>query len=340
MSTQRVRSPSAAITSVSHEWVIDDAHYVVREETWLSEEQRDAFGNAALDNFVHYAQFSTPRLVLFFVKVFRQGRFLGLSPVIKIIKNKSTNLLRASARRWAGPLLGPLSRKTTYMLDTAFMGFQYVTPIFCVDPAHEPSVRNCIFEHLKSKKEVDNIWIAEPAGDLTWAAQNGFESFDTLPSVQVRVAGYANIENYLASLSKKRRKNFRQDRRPFDQHGVTIDYFEPPLPPNLKADMHRCLVRSAENNAKHHDLVVPFEDLQIHRQAFLTQPQHSLVARVGEQVIGFFSFLPNGKIVVFEANATMRSHYPEFADSFPYLSKPAGAHVSAFQELIEAKAAK
>ncbi|MEM8647348.1 MAG: hypothetical protein AAGF86_13520 [Pseudomonadota bacterium] len=53
-----------------------------------------------------------------------------------------------------------------------------------------------------------------------------------------------------------------------------------------------------------------------------------------------FSFLPSGKIVVFEANATMRSHYPEFADSFPYLSKPAGAHVSAFQDLIEAKAAK
>ena len=53
-----------------------------------------------------------------------------------------------------------------------------------------------------------------------------------------------------------------------------------------------------------------------------------------------FSFLPNGKIVVFEANATMRSHYPEFADSFPYLSKPAGAHVAAFQDLISAKAAR
>ncbi len=51
-----------------------------------------------------------------------------------------------------------------------------------------------------------------------------------------------------------------------------------------------------------------------------------------------FSFLPNRQIVVFEANATMRSHYPEYAESFPYLSEPAAAHVAAFQEMVRAKA--
>ena len=53
-----------------------------------------------------------------------------------------------------------------------------------------------------------------------------------------------------------------------------------------------------------------------------------------------FSFLPNGQIVVFEANATMRSHYPEYAESFPYLSAPAAAHVAAFQKMIRAKASR
>ncbi len=53
-----------------------------------------------------------------------------------------------------------------------------------------------------------------------------------------------------------------------------------------------------------------------------------------------FSFLPSGKIVVFEANATMRSYYPEYSDTFPYLSKPANAHVAAFQKMVRAKAAR
>ncbi len=53
-----------------------------------------------------------------------------------------------------------------------------------------------------------------------------------------------------------------------------------------------------------------------------------------------FSFMPDGKIVVFEANATMRSYYPEYADSFAYLSKPATAHVAAFQKLVSEKAGR
>lgn len=51
-----------------------------------------------------------------------------------------------------------------------------------------------------------------------------------------------------------------------------------------------------------------------------------------------FSFLPDGQIVVFEANATMRSIYPEYADTFPYLIEPATAHREAFQALLRTKA--
>ncbi|MEM8689489.1 MAG: hypothetical protein AAGF81_19335 [Pseudomonadota bacterium] len=90
--------------------------------------------------------------------------------------------------------------------------------------------------------------------------------------------------------------------------------------------------------------------LQEEEQAFLSdhssdqrkqidRMMHALAEANGLDYFGVdFSFLPTGQIVVFEANATMRSHYPEFAESFPYLSKPASAHIAAFQDLIEAKA--
>ena len=279
----------------------DNAHataeYTIREDTCLSDEQREGLGNVALDHFAHYARHSTARTVLFFVKVFRNEVFLGLSPVIKTVKFKSTSLLKVPVRRWAGLLLGPLARKTTYMVDTALMGFQYASPFFCLDPADQLVVRNCVSDHLKAKKDVDHIWIAEPASDLTWAQQHGYDSFSTHPLVQVSVAGNRSIDDFLSSLSKKRRKNFRQDRKPFDQHGASIDYFSPPLPSQMTADMYQCLVKSAENNARQHDLVVPFEDLQIHRQAFTTQQQQALVARVGGNVIGFFSFFCDGDTV-------------------------------------------
>ena len=75
------------------------------------------------------------------------------------------------------------------------------------------------------------------------------------------------------------------------------------------------------------------------RRKRIDEMMHSIAEANGLDYFGVdFSFLPDGKIVVFEANATMRSHYPEYADTFPYLSKPAEAHVAAFQELIRNKA--
>lgn len=90
--------------------------------------------------------------------------------------------------------------------------------------------------------------------------------------------------------------------------------------------------------------------LQAEERAFLSDdssPQREQIDRMmhalaeANQLDYFgvdFSFLPNGQIVVFEANATMRSIYPEYAESFPYLSEPAKAHAHAFQALVRTKA--
>ena len=266
---------------------------VVREETTLSREENAQLENTALENFAHYARYSTDRSILFFAKVYRGDAFVGLAPVLKIVKNRSTNLLKPAAKRWLGPILGPLSRKTTYMVDSAFLAFQYATPFFCPNQDDQDAVRRCVTDHLKAKDDVDNVWIAEPPGDTAWAHQNGFETFMMLPMVHADVAGHTTIDSFLASLSKKRRKNYRQDRKCFEDHGVTIQHHEPPLTAYLAEQLHQQVI----NSAHHNDIAVPYEDLQNHKQAFLTQKQHALVATLDGAVIGFFSFFPNGDTI-------------------------------------------
>lgn len=284
--------------TLSSETRNETAHSVaVREDVELTEEQRESLSNTALDQFAHLARFSTDRTQLFFVKVFRHDTFLGLAPVIKTVKFKGTDLLRAPVRRWAGPLIGILSHKTTYMVDTAFMGFQYTNPFLTVVPEDHTVVRDAVFDHLTTKKDADHVWIAEPATDFSWARDRGMESFSTLPAVSVKVAGHTSIESYLSSLSKKRRKNFRQAQKPFEENGGSIDLVTPPLAEDLACQLHQLLAKSAVNNRRHHDLAVPFEDVQIHREAFLTQQQHVLVAKVSERPVGFFGFFSNGDVM-------------------------------------------
>lgn len=47
-----------------------------------------------------------------------------------------------------------------------------------------------------------------------------------------------------------------------------------------------------------------------------------------------FGFLPDGRLIVFEANATMRSKYPEYGSDFEYIEETTRRHVEAFQSLI------
>lgn len=266
------------------------SHCTIREETDLTTDQVKLVGNAALQNFVHYARFSTDKTLLFFAKVFRENRFVGLAPVTKIIKSRSTDRLRNEARRWMGPLLGPLSRKTTYLVDCSFLAYLHATPFFCADPADWSEVRQLIIDHLKGKKDADNVWISEPAGDLDWARDNQFESFAMLSNVHADVAGHRTIKSFLESLTKKRRKNFRQDRKPFEQHGGTIERHESPLPGAVAGQMHDCLMKSAVRN----EIKAPYEDVSNNRDAFCQQNQCALVARVGGKVVGFFSYFRHG----------------------------------------------
>lgn len=266
----------------------------VRDEDTLAPQERNALGNkSTLDNFSHYAKYSTTKTQLFFSKVYRNNEFLGLAPVTKLVKHKSTELLRPEKRRWMGPVFGFFSKKTTYMVDSSFLAFEYRSPFFCTNEQNEEVVRSAISNHLQKKSDVDTVLMAEPLRDTSWAIRHGYDCFSIPPMVHVDLSGHKTVESYLAALSRKRRKNWLADRKLFNENGGTFEFYDMPIPSFILKEMHSCLQKSASQNI----LCIPFEDVQNSKHAFFGQNQQALVAKVNGKIVGFFSFFPNGKIM-------------------------------------------
>jgi hypothetical protein len=262
--------------------------WTVVEATTLAEGEREALQQPTLDNLVHYARFPTATTQVFMVKVYRGGDLVGLSPVIRLVKHRATDLLRPDARRWMAPILGAFSRMTTYMVDTAFLAYPWISPYLCPDSEDLPAVRDAVVAHLKGKSDADTVILTEPRSDPAWARRNGFDVISVLPFVQVDLSGASTMDAYVAGLGKKRRKNLRVARSAFEKGGGRIELHEPPLAPGLLDSLHECIRRSATYN----DLCVPYVDLYNDPRAFRDQSQHALVARVDGRVCGFFGFLP------------------------------------------------
>ena len=265
----------------------------VRRERELTAEERERFASPALEHHALHARHSTERTQSFLAKVYRGGRLLGLAPVIRLVRFRATLLLAPQARRWLDPWMGPFARKTTYLVDTSFMGFQYVPPFFALDPADFESVRGAVVAHLRAAKDAATLMVFEPHGDPSWSRALGAGHFRSLPYVHADLSGCATTDDYLARLDQKRRKNWRSDRRVFEREGGSFEVHEPPLTPELVQTLRGCLMRSAEKNA---ELTVPYQDLMLHPGAFAEARQSAVVARVDGQVAGFFAGFRNGDV--------------------------------------------
>jgi predicted N-acyltransferase len=105
--------------------------------------------------------------------------------------------------------------------------------------------------------------------------------------------GCRTLEDYAATLSKKRRRNLRHEREAFARAGATIETHHGPLESNraLVHELLACLAASAA----HSQFTVPYNDVLIDPRAFAAQPQTALVARLGGEAIGFMSFLEDGE---------------------------------------------
>jgi hypothetical protein len=266
---------------------------VIEESGWTAEESVQ-FDNSLIDNFAHFARHSTDKVVLSIAKVRSAGELIGVAPLMHLIKYRGTRLLEPKSRRWLDPLFGFFSRKTTCLVDTSLMGFWHRAPFIARNRENELSVRDAVIAHLKRRAEIDTIIISEPASDPTWTRSHGFTPFLQLPLVRVDVEGCRSFDDYLQRTSKKRRHHVRQERKLFEDRGATIQVLPPPIEPALARTLHRLLTNSANRNAS---LEVPFSELMNSEEAFCTQRQWVIIARLDGAIIGFFSFIPCGEVI-------------------------------------------
>lgn len=262
----------------------------VRDAQRLNDREHELLGEATLQYFDHYAAFSTSKTELFFVKVYRGDELLGVAPVIKTIGFNSLHALRPTARRWLTLLMGPLAKVTTYTVDASLLAFPYRTPFFCTDDAHLDVVRHAVSDHLKSKQDGDSVFIGEPLAETAWTLEQGYDPFLTLPMAHTVVEGCHSLDDYLAGLSKKRRKNVRQARREFEQAGAVIETHEWPFDGDLLEGMLHCMRESARRTT----IDVPWVDVGNNEQAFAELPQTALVVRKEGKVVAFMTFIVCG----------------------------------------------
>jgi hypothetical protein len=259
----------------------------------LTAEERAAVGGgAAVASCGQYFPFATPDTELFWVKAHEAERLVGVAPVVRLRKRKATDMLRPPVRRWLGPILGPLARKTTLLLDTAFMAYDARSPFLTAEGADRPTVKRAISAFLKSQKKVDTIWISEPPDEAAWAASEKYHQFHTLPMVQVPVKGCASLDDYLGTLNRNRRRNFRRERDLFTKAGGTIQEYRGVIGDNPA--LHRSVMACLGASGAHSQFNVPYNDVLTHPDAIAKQWQIVLTAHLNGEVIGFMSLLQDG----------------------------------------------
>jgi hypothetical protein len=267
--------------------------YRVVADARLAVEERAAVGaGEAAAAWAGYFPFSTPNTELFWAKAFDGDKLAAAAPVVRLRKRKATDLLRQPYRKWLGLFIGPLSRKTTLLVDTAFMAYDACSPFLTATGVDRPGVKRAISDFLKSQRKVDTIWISEPPDEAEWAATEKYAQFHTLPMVQVVVEGCDSLDKYLATLSRNRRRNFRRERDLFAKAGASIDQFEGVIGDN--PPLHRDIMSCLEASAAHSQFTVPYNDVLTRPEAIAALRQLVLTARLGDKVVGFMSCLQDG----------------------------------------------
>lgn len=259
----------------------------------LTEDERRAVGAGhAVAIAAEYVPFSTTETELFWAKAYDGPRLVAIAPVVRLRKRKGTDLLRMPLRKWLGMLIGPLSRKTTLLVDTSFMAYDACSPFITAPGVDRPAAKRAISDFLKQQKKVDTIWISEPPDEAQWAADQNYAQFHTLPMVQVIVENCQTLDDYLATLSRNSRRNFRRERDVFAKAGAKIEVYEGVIGDN--PPLHQQVMACLETSAANSKFTVPYNDVMTAPAAIAALHQIVLTARLGDKVIGFMALTQDG----------------------------------------------
>ena len=259
----------------------------------LSDAERAAVGGGeAVASCAKYAPFSSGDTELLWAKAYAGEQLAGVAHVVRLRRRKATDMLRPSLRRWLGPILGPLARKTTMLVDTAFMAYDARSPFLMAPGVDRVAVKRAISAFLKLQKKVDTVWISEPPEEAAWAASEKYLQFHTLPMVRIVLDGCTNLDAFLATLSRNRRRNFRRERETFAKAGGTIQIYRGVIGDN--PTLHEQVMACLRASAAHSQFTVPYNDVLTNPRAIAAQWQIVLTAHLGDQVVGFMSCLQDG----------------------------------------------
>jgi hypothetical protein len=265
---------------------------VVAEATLSADERAAVRAGEAVAAAAGYVPYSTPNTELFWAKAYDGSRLVGAALVVRLRKRKATDLLKQPYRKWCGLLFGPLAKKTTLLVDTAFMAYDACSPFLTPPDVDRPAVKRAMSDFLKAQKKVDTIWISEPPEEAAWAADQRYAQFHTLPMVQVVTDGCATLDQYLATLSRNRRRNFKREKDVFAKAGGVIDVTEGVIGDN--PPLHREVMSCLAASAAHSQFTVPYNDVLTAPAAIAALRQIVLTARLGDKTIGFMSCLQDG----------------------------------------------
>jgi hypothetical protein len=267
--------------------------YRIAAERTLTPSERAAVGaGEAVAICAGYFPYSTQNTELFWAKAYEAERLVGVAPVVRLRKRKATDLLKQPYRKWLGLLFGPLARKTTLLVDTAFMAYDARSPFMTAPGVDRDAVKLAMSDFFKAQRKVDTIWISEPPEETEWAAKEKYARFHTLPMVQVVVEGCGSLEEYLATVSRNHRRNFRRERDLFAKSGARIEIYEGVIGDNPA--VHRAVIACLEASAAHSQFTVPYNDVLTHPDAIAALRQIVLTAHLGDKVVGFMSCLQDG----------------------------------------------
>jgi len=255
----------------------------------LTETDCRELGDPLLCQFQHFSRFANQRTNLLAIQLRRGQHLVGLVPVVQLTKRSPAPLLVPSVARWIVGCLGPLAHKTTALVDTSFLAYDYGSPFRIAGDADLPAVANLAVQELQSFRELDSIMVLEPYAERQMAGRPDFDSFLALPMMHATTQGCSSLEEFVARMPKKRRRNYHTAVAAFQAAGAICEHYDQ-LPAALEAEVYRCLLASAARSEFH----VPYQEVMTSREAFVSQPQKIIVARARQRVLGFATYVVNG----------------------------------------------
>ncbi len=282
-----------ATTTTTHQDTFDASLWTVREDKTVSEQECERLSNGAFRQFEKYISFSTDRSQLFFVKVHENDRLIGITPAVRVVKHDCRTLITSKSKWWLVPLIGPFANKTTYILETSVMGFQYASPFFTVAGVDRLAFKKLVTGYLQDKDDhPDHIWISEPPEEAKWAkGAHHVDQFNILSTTHVEIGDFKSPDEYDQSLSRNRRQSNRKAAKALEKAGGRVEILDSPSDDDVLQAMGECL----NNSEKKSWIGVPFNDVLNSTDALKTLDQIIFVARVDGKIVGFLSYIANGE---------------------------------------------